>query len=163
MCARPRKSSLRPNKITACHTGLGRGRSVWCLKASLGPLLLVLFRSGDRVGEGPGNEVESMYVRGMKTASVAYSVADIETRKGARKKGRLGREIEDKGSECRIVRVGVFLNRNVHNSDWRFDNMCGSDVKSVTAGLHPAPGAIRHGLLMTRLLGSNHSLCHVTP
>ena len=66
------------------------------------------------------------------------------SRKGARKKGRLGREIEVKGSECRIVRVGVFLNRNVDNSDWRF-NMCGSDVKSVTAGLHPAHETIRHG------------------
>ena len=79
------------------------------------------------------------------------------SRQGARKKGRLGREIEDEGSECRIVRVGVFLNRNVDNRVWRF-NMCGSDVKSVTAGLHPAPGTIRHGLLMTRLLFSNHSL-----
>lgn len=76
-----------------------------------------------------------MCVREMKTASVAHN--------GARKKGRLGREIEDKGSECRIVRVGVFLNRNVDNSNWRF-NMSGSDVKSVTAGLNPAPGTIRH-------------------
>ena len=84
------------------------------------------------------------------------------SRQGARKKGRLGREIEDKRSECRIVRVGVFLNRNVDNRVLRF-NMCGSDVKLVTAGLHPAPGTIRHGLLMTRLLFSNHSLCHVTP
>lgn len=89
----------------------------------------------------------------MKTASVAYSVAD----KGQGKKGRLGREIEDKGSECGSSGLAYILNRNVDNSDWRF-NMCGSDVKSVTAGLHPAPRTIRHGLLMTRLLFSNHSL-----
>ena len=61
------------------------------------------------------------------------------------------REIEDKGSECGSSGLAYILNRNVVNSDWRF-NMCGSDVKSVTAGLHPAPGTIRHGLLMTRLL-----------
>lgn len=89
----------------------------------------------------------------MKTASVAYSVAD----KGQGK-------WEDWGEKSKIREVSAgssglayILNRNVVNSDWRF-NMCGSDVKSVTAGLHPAPRTIRHGLLMTRLLFSNHSL-----
>lgn len=50
-CARVLENHRLPHR-------LGEGRSLWCLKASLGLLLLVLFRSGDRVKEGPGNEVE---------------------------------------------------------------------------------------------------------
>ena len=79
MCARPRKSSLRPNKITAYHTGLARDGAYGALKLRWAFSYSSSFAPGSSKG-GPWKRgrVESTCVRGMKTASVAYSVADKE-------------------------------------------------------------------------------------